>query len=123
MSHDPADSGQSLERYRAYLGLLARTQFPEPLRGQLDPCDLVQQTLLQAHRKQQQFRGRSEAEYRAWLRAILDRLLIDAVRRHGPGTGGRVQSLERALEDSSQRLERWLAADELSPDRGLMRQE
>jgi RNA polymerase sigma-70 factor (ECF subfamily) len=123
MSNDPADGGQPLERYRAYLGLLARARLPEPLRGQLDASDLVQQTLLQAHRKREQFRGRSEAEYRAWLRAILARLLADAARRHGPGPGGRAQSLERALEESSRRLERWLVADEPSPGQGLLRQE
>jgi RNA polymerase sigma-70 factor (ECF subfamily) len=123
MSQDLGDVGQPLERYRAYLGLLARAQFPAPLRGQLGSSDIVQQTLLQAHRKREQFRGHSEAEYRAWLRAILARLLADAARRHGPGQPGRAQSLERALDESSRRLERWLAADESSPSQALMRQE
>ena len=123
MTHDPVGVGQPLERYRAYLGLLARAQLPAPLRGQLGASDLVQQTLLQAHRKRDQFRGHSEAEYRAWLRAILARLLTDAARRHGPAPAGRAQSLERALDESSQRLERWLAADASSPSQGVMRQE
>src|SRR5262249_37943502 len=123
MDHDLGDSGQPLERFRAYLGLLARAQLPAPLRGQLGSSDLVQQTLLQAHRKRDQFRGHSEAEYRAWLRTILARLLADAARRCGPGQAGQAHSLERALEESSQRLERWLAADESSPSQGLMRQE
>src|SRR6516165_7551206 len=120
MPNDRADVGQPLERYRAYLGLLTRAQLPTPLRGQLSSSDLVQQTLLQAHRKRDQFRGHSEAEYRAWLRAILARLLTDAARRHGPAPTGRAQSLERALEESSRRLERWLAADESSPSQRLM---
>jgi RNA polymerase sigma-70 factor (ECF subfamily) len=123
MSQDSANVGQPLERYRAYLGLLARAQLPAPLRGELGSSDLVQQTLLLAHRKREQFRGHSEAEFRAWLRAILARLLADAARRRGPGQPGRARSLERALEESSQRLERWLAADESSPSKGLMRQE
>jgi RNA polymerase sigma-70 factor (ECF subfamily) len=123
MSQDRADVVQPLERYRAYLGLLARAQLPGVLRGQLDPSDIVQQTLLQAHRKREQFRGHSEAEYRAWLRTILARHLADAARRHGPRPAGREQSLERALEESSQRLDRWLTADESSPSQGLMRQE
>jgi RNA polymerase sigma-70 factor (ECF subfamily) len=123
MTQDLAGVGQPLERYRAYLGLLARAQLPAPLRGQLGSSDLVQQTLLQAHRKREQFRGHSEAEYRAWLRAILARLLADAARRHGTAPAGRAQSLERALDESSKRLERWLAADESSPSQALMRQE
>lgn len=123
MTHDPGAVGQPLERYRDYLGLLARAQLPSPLRGQLGTSDIVQQTLLQAHRKREQFRGHSEAEYRAWLRAILARLLADAARGCGPGRRGKEQSLERALEESSQRLERWLAADESSPSQRVMRRE
>jgi RNA polymerase sigma-70 factor, ECF subfamily len=123
MPDELRDEGQSLERYRAYLGLLARAQIPAPLRGQLGSSDIVQQTLLQAHRKREQFRGQSEVEYRAWLRAILARLLADAARRYVPGHPGRAQSLERALEESSQRLERELAAEESTPSERLMRQE
>jgi RNA polymerase sigma-70 factor (ECF subfamily) len=123
MTDELGDDGQSLERYRAYLGLLAKTQIPAPLRAQLSASDIVQQTLLQAHHKREQFRGNSEAEYRAWLRAILARLLADAARPYGPGHPGRAQSLERALEESSQRMERGLAADESTPSQRLMRQE
>jgi RNA polymerase sigma-70 factor (ECF subfamily) len=121
MTH--ADVGQPLERYRAYLGLRARAQLPAVLRGQLDPSDLVQQTLLQARHKREQFRGQTEEQFLAWLRTILARLLADAARRGRPGQAGRGRSLERALEESSLRLERWLAADDTTPSRGLMRQE
>ena len=58
----------SAERYRAYLHLLARTRLNTWQHGQVDPSDLVQQTLLQAHRKREQFRGQTEGEWRAWLR-------------------------------------------------------
>jgi RNA polymerase sigma-70 factor (ECF subfamily) len=123
MTDELGDEVQSLERYRAYLGLLARAQIPAPLRGQLGSSDIVQQTLLQAHRKREQFRGQGEAEYRSWLRAILARLLADAARRYVPGHPGRAQSLQQALEESSERLERGLAADESTPSQQLMRQE
>jgi RNA polymerase sigma-70 factor (ECF subfamily) len=123
MTQDAAEFGQPLERYRAYLGLLARAQLPAPLRAQVGSSDIVQQTLLQAHRKRDQFRGHSEAEYRAWLRAILARLLADAARRSGPGQASQAQSLQRALEESSQRLEQCLAAQDSSPSQRLMRQE
>jgi RNA polymerase sigma-70 factor (ECF subfamily) len=123
MSQQPAEVGEPLERYRAYLDLLARAQLSVALRSQLGSSDIVQQTLLQAHRKRDQFHGRSEAEFRAWLRAILARLLVDAARRYGPEQPGRSQSIERAVEESSQRLEQWLASEGSSPSQNLMRQE
>ena len=52
------------------------------MRGQLDPSDIVQQTLLKAHEKFDQFRGSTEHELRGWLRAILARNLVDAARGH-----------------------------------------
>ena len=39
--------------------------------GRLDPSDIVQQTLLKAHENLNGFRGKTDAELQAWLRAIL----------------------------------------------------
>jgi RNA polymerase sigma-70 factor (ECF subfamily) len=111
------------ERYRDYLLLLARLQFDPRLRGKLDPSDIVQQTLLQAHRKRDQFRGKSEVERAAWLRAILAHALADAARKYGQGVLGRERSLEVSLEESSRRLERWLEDSHPSPGQGLDRHE
>jgi RNA polymerase sigma-70 factor (ECF subfamily) len=55
-----------LENYRDYLHLIARLQLGTDWRGQLDPSDLVQQTLLKAHEKQDQFRGKTDADLGAW---------------------------------------------------------
>src|SRR5262249_4747262 len=110
-----------LERYREYLHRLARLQLGPRVAGQLDPSDVVQQALLKAHQKQHQFRGESEPERAAWLRAILANALTDAVRKLD-----REQARGRtigALEESSSRLEAWLADQRPTPGEQATRQE
>src|SRR5262245_39005841 len=114
---------RSLDRYRDYLLLLARIQLDRRLQAKLDPSDVVQQTLLKAHQNWGQFRGSSEAELAAWLRAILARHLADVARKFQPWLAGRERSLEAALDQSSARLEAWLAAGDTPPNRRAERQE
>jgi RNA polymerase sigma-70 factor (ECF subfamily) len=123
---NPETQGPALERFRNYLRLLARMELDRRLRAKLDPSDLVQQTFLRAHQALGQFRGSSEAELAAWLRQILASLLERAVRDFGRAKRdlGRERSLEASLDDSSARLEAWLAAeDQLSPSQQADRNE
>jgi len=113
------------ERFREYLRLLARLQLDPRWQAKLDPSDIVQQTLLQAHEGRDQFRGKTAAEQAAWLRQILTRVLANAVRDLGRAKrdAGRERSLEAALEQSSARLEAWLAAEQSSPSESVERNE
>jgi RNA polymerase sigma-70 factor, ECF subfamily len=118
-------NGPTLERFRAYLRLLARMQMGPRLQGKLDPSDLVQQTLLQALQALDRFRGHSDAELAAWLRQILAHKLTNAARELGRAKRdvGRECSLEAALEQSSARLEAWLVAEQSSPSQQAQRKE
>jgi RNA polymerase sigma-70 factor (ECF subfamily) len=125
MNPDGGDQGPVLERFRAYLRLLARLQCPRRLHGKLDPSGLVQQTMLQAWQALPQLRGRTDAEIAAWLRQILANNLANALRDLGRQKRdvGREASLEAALDASSARLEAWLAADQSSPSEKAERNE
>ncbi len=120
--------GQPLERFSAYLLVQAQMLFVHydlgaRVRSKMDPADLVQQTLLEAHRDRGQFRGGSEAELRAWLRQVLLRNFRNAVRDLGRAKRDvrREQSLDAALERSSARLEKWLVAQQASPSASPVR--
>ena len=123
MDHEAA--GPALERFRAYLHLLARLHLDPRLRAKLAPSDMVQQTFLQAFQGLDQFQGRSEAELTAWLRQILARNLAHAARDLGRAKRDvdRERSLEAAVDASSARLEAWLAADQSSPSQQADRNE
>jgi RNA polymerase sigma-70 factor (ECF subfamily) len=121
MAADADRHVQPLERFRAYLRLLAQLQFPALLRAKLDPSDLVQQTLLQAHQALDQFRGASVAEQTAWLRRILANTVANAVRDHR--RAGRDVALEQSLQESSARLEAWLASEQTPPVEAAIRNE
>jgi RNA polymerase sigma-70 factor (ECF subfamily) len=114
-----------LEQYREYLHLLARLQFDVRLQGKLDPSDVVQETLLKAHQALDQFHGQTDAEMRAWLRAILTNALADALRRYQAGNRNidQERSQQAALEESSSRLEAWLAAEQSSAAERAIREE
>jgi RNA polymerase sigma-70 factor (ECF subfamily) len=120
------DLGRLLERYRAYLMLLARVQIGRRLQGKADPADMVQETFLEATRHFAQFRGDTEPEFTAWLRQILAGCLAHLVRRYY-STQARDLRLERMLEDdldqSSRAIDGGLIAAQSTPSQLASRRE
>jgi RNA polymerase sigma-70 factor (ECF subfamily) len=125
VNHAAENIEDIIERYRQYLVMLADRQLDSRLRGKLDASDVVQQTLLEAHQNREQFRGAHEAELVAWLRKILAHNLLDAMRglRREKRDVAREQSINAAIEQSSVRLEGWLADEQSTPSQKLVRQE
>jgi RNA polymerase sigma-70 factor (ECF subfamily) len=117
------NGGAPLSRYRDYLLALARARVDARMWAKLDPSDIVQETLLKAHRAMDQFRGHTEAQLAAWLQTILANTLANALRTLGRHKGDAGISLDAALEESSVRLAAWLADDRLPPDQVAARNE
>lgn len=114
-----------IEAYTEYLRLLARMQLSSQLRGKLGESDVIQQTVLQAHARRDQFRGTTEEEWIGWLRAILGNVLTSTLRAYGTGARDirREQSIDAGLEQSASRVEQWLVAEQSSPSLQASRHE
>jgi RNA polymerase sigma-70 factor, ECF subfamily len=123
---DNAALGELLERYRAYMVLLAQLQIDRRFRGKADPADLVQETFLEAHRHFPRFEGASEPQFVRWLRQILAAKLADLLRRY-LGAQARDVRLEREIEDAFDRssvlLDRGLVSPHSSPSQQAARRE
>jgi RNA polymerase sigma-70 factor, ECF subfamily len=106
-----------LERYRAYLHLLARMQIDPRLRRDCDASDVVQTVMLRAHQGESGFRGATQIERTAWLRKILANTLADLLRDRFRDRRDvrREVHLEKALDESSVHLAACAASRDPSP--------
>lgn len=125
MTTEQGEQNDDFERFRSYLRFLARVQLDGRLFAKIDPSDLVQQSLLQAHQARDQFRGKTDAERAAWLRQILVRNIAHSLRdlHREKRDVSQERSLQTAVDASSARLENWLASEEPSPSQKAQRQE
>ena len=119
---------QLFARYQHYLYILAQAQLGRYLRAKCDPSDLVQQTLLEAHRDFAGFQGQHEGELLAWLRRILAHNLFNEARRFGARQrdADREVSLDQVqagIDRSSAVLGRCLAAEGPSPSQVAVQHE
>lgn len=113
-----------LETYRSYLLLLARLFLENDRQRKIDPTDVVQQTLLEAHIQREQLPDKPDALC-AWLRTVLDNNIRDH-RRHWLRQKRdirREQSLEADITVSSQLLAQRAISLHSSPSQKAMRAE
>lgn len=112
-----------LLRHQNFLRLLACAEIVPGLRKRIEPSDIVQQTLLEAHNTRDQFRGQSDAEMAQWLRQILQHNIVDSLR--ALQTQKRNVNLEQPqadLHQTSHRLDNLLASYS-TPSQHAMRSE
>jgi RNA polymerase sigma-70 factor (ECF subfamily) len=122
MSQEDDLRNHELEHHRPYLCVLARKHLDRRLWSRIDPSDVVQQTLLDAHRKQEQCRGQTERERRAWLRTMLMNDLKDAIRKF-KRIADHEQPIQQAANESFGWIDAALAAEQSSPSQQAMQHE
>ena len=111
---------------RSYLEVLARAKVQPWMRAKADASDIVQQTLLDAHRDFVRFDGQTEQEWLAWLRQILTHNAGDAMRHFGQAEKRAVNrevSLERAGSSVGVHVAPEPASPEYSPSQWAMHNE
>jgi RNA polymerase sigma-70 factor, ECF subfamily len=89
--------GEVFQQLRAYLLSCAQTRLDRELQVKVSPSDVVQETLLEAHRGFAGFRGGSRAELVVWIQGILNHRVQTAHRMYR-GTQRRNISLEKRME-------------------------
>ena len=121
--------GTLLQQYRNYLVVLASMQIEKRLQPRVSPSDVVQETMLRAHKNFCQFRGTTEQELLAWLRQILVNNLAKFVEQHMLAARRDVRrevSMERigaALEHSTIQLAALVPAATKSPSMAVQQRE
>jgi len=114
------------ERFREFLGLMARLGADSHWQGKIDLSGLVQQTLLEAFQAEQQLAECNDAQKAAWLKQALANNLADEVRKLTTAKRDIAQerSLQAQLVESMSRLDRLLpAATQATPSQEMLHEE
>lgn len=107
--------GAALEACRLYLLRTAEGDLDADLRAKGGASDLVQDTFLEAQRDFGQFRGGSEAELLAWLRALLRNNLANFARHYRTTDKRRLDREIQIAADSQAAPTPPIAADTPTP--------
>jgi RNA polymerase sigma-70 factor, ECF subfamily len=105
-------------RHRPWLRHLVELRLDAPLRGRLDPSDVVQEAHLEAFRRLPDFLERRPMPFRLWLRKTLKERLRMIERQHLEASR-RAVGRELPLPDSSAPLARPLAGPDSTPSQQL----
>lgn len=113
--------GDLLEPYRNYMRVLAASQMGRPVGKRVSPSDIVQDTMLAAHRDLGDFQGSTQAEFGSWLRTVLSRCLLRAIEfnvkaeKRDVRREVSIDAIQSSLESSCAGMGNFLAHYQASP--------
>ena len=121
--------GILLRKYFRYLNSLSRGHLDDRIGIRVSASDIVQDTLLEAHRDFGKFSGTTIEEFTGWLRRILFNNLATAIEKHVLADKRDVRK-QRSIDQetgftdhSNARLARYLQQDATSPSTPMQRDE
>jgi RNA polymerase sigma-70 factor (ECF subfamily) len=121
---DSAAAELLFSRYRAYLRVICAVQLPRLCQKREDASDIVQQTLFEALRDLGEFRGNSDGEFEAWMARLLERNILQSLRRHmAEKRDVRREAIDWKPTDSAQLVWHSLAPCGSSPEDSVFRGE
>lgn len=126
LSGDAAARQELLELYREHLRRMIAARLDRRLASRVDPSDVVQETLVDASKRMDDYLKDRPLPFLGWLRQLAGDRVIDTHRRHVVSQRRSVTREDRAgehLDDSLQLLAHRLQANDTSPSGRLSRQE
>jgi RNA polymerase sigma-70 factor (ECF subfamily) len=122
---EPSAAELLMSRHHQRLRRMVHLRIDPRLASRLDPSDVVQETLIEAHRRLNDYARRREIPFYPWLRSIAWDKLLQLNRRHILAERRSVQREARPLlsEDSELLLSNRLASASTSPSEQLIRRE
>ena len=126
---DGSSLGVLLRKYFRYLNSLSHGHLDDRIGIRVGASDIVQETLLEAHRDFEKFSGTSIEEFTGWLRRILFNNLSTAIEKHILADKRDVRkqkSLDQDLgfgDQSHAKFSRFLQQDITSPSTPMQRDE
>jgi RNA polymerase sigma-70 factor (ECF subfamily) len=97
---DEGAAGVLFDRHAAALRASVRRRLPAAMRGKVGESDVLQEAWLAAFLSLGKFEDRGDGSFAAWLRTILDRKLVDEVRRHTDAAMRDARREERLATDA-----------------------
>ena len=115
-----------LERYRDYLRRMIAVRLDPRLAARVDASDVVQETMVEAARRMDDYLRERPIPFYGWLRQLAEERIVDNHRRHVTAQRRSVtlEQRDHGLPDASaDALVRKLFAADTSPSNHLIRQE